>query len=110
MATPVEFDVTVSNVDGESEWLPLNRWASALMRLTTTVTGTPTYSIVGTQKNVLRDGVTTTAADEIPLNGLDTLTAATNNTQNVLFRAIKLKVVSGTGTVRLRVQSEGDIA
>lgn len=110
MATPVEFDVTISNVDGESEWLPLNRWASALMRLTTTLTGTPTYSIVGTQKNILRNGVTTTAADEIPLNGFDTLTAGTNNVQDVLFRAIKLKVTAGTGTVRLRAQSEGDIA
>lgn len=111
MATPVEFDVTIDNTDGESDWLPLNRWASALMRLTTTIeSGTPTYSIVGTQKNILRHGVTTTTADEIPLNGFDTLTAATNNVQDVLFRAIKLKVSSGTGSVRLRVQSEGDIA
>lgn len=110
MATPVEFDITISNTDGESDWLPLNRWASALMRLTTTITGTPTYSIVGTQKNVLRNGVTTTAADEIPLANFDTLTTAANSTQDVLFRAIKLKVNSGTGTVRLRAQSEGDIA
>lgn len=110
MATPVEFDITISNTDGESAWLPLNRWGSALMRLTTTLTGTPTYSIVGTQKNVLRDGVTTVAADEIPLNGFDTLTAATSNVQDVLFRAIKLKISAGTGTVRLRAQSEGEIA
>lgn len=110
MATPVEFDITISDTDGESEWLPLNRWASALMRLTTTITGAPTYSVVGTQKNVLRNGVTTTVGDEIPLSGFDTLTAGANSVQNVLFRAIKLKIDSGTGSVRLRAQSEGDIA
>lgn len=111
MATPVEFDITIDDADGESEWLPLNRWASALMRLTTTVPdGTPTYSIVGTQKNILRDGVTTTADDEIPLNNFKDLTAGENLTQEVIFRALKLKVTSGTGSVRLRVQSEGYIA
>lgn len=110
MATPVEFDVTIDETDAETAWLPLNRWGSALMRLTATLTGTPTYSIVGTQKNILRDGVTTTAADEIPVGGFDTLTAANNNTQNVIFRAIKLKISAGTGTVRLRVQSEGEVA
>lgn len=109
MGIPNEFDVTVSNTDGESDWLPLNRWASAKMRLTTTITGTPTYTIVGTQKNVLRNGVTTVAADEVALTGLDTLTAGANSVQDVLYRAIKVKVDSGTGSVRLRAQSQGDI-
>lgn len=109
MTTPVEFDVTISDTDGESVWLPLNRWGSALMRLTTTITGTPTYSTVGTQKNVLRNGVTTDASDEILLANFDTLTAAASSVQNVLFRAIKLKITAGTGTVRLRAQSEGDV-
>lgn len=109
MGIPVDFDVTISDTDGETDWLPLNRWASALMRLTTTITGTPTYSVVGTQKNILRNGVTTTTDDEIPLSGFESVTAATNNTQNVVFKAVKLKIISGTGTVRLRLQSQGDI-
>jgi len=109
MGVPVEFDITIDQADAESVWLPLNRWGSATMRLTTTVTGTPTYSIVGTQKNVLRNGVTTVAADETPLTNFSALTAGTNSTQDVVFRALKVKIASGTGTVRLRLQSEGVI-
>lgn len=109
MSVPVQFDITIDQAAAETAWLPLNRWGSVTMRLTTTVTGNPTYSIVGTQKNVLRNGVTTTAADEIPLNGFDGLTAEANSTQDVAFRAIKLKISAGTGTVQLRAQSESTI-
>lgn len=111
MATPVQFDITIDNTDGESAWLPLNRWGSAKMRITTNIaSGTPTYSIVGTQKNILRDGVTTTSADEIPLSGFNAVTTGMNNVQDVVFRAVKLKIDSGTGSVQLRMQSEGEIA
>lgn len=109
MGIPVEFDVSVSNVDGESAWLPLNRWGSPTMRITASVTsGAPVFDIVGTQDNILRD-VVPGSAEEIGLSNWDDITAGKTEVQDVLFRALKVKVTSGTGTVRVRIQSEGDV-
>lgn len=106
MTIPVEFDVTVSDVTGESDWLPLNRWSSALHRIDADVTGTPTYSIVGTQDNILR--VTAPAsAEEMEVANWTDLSASASAHQDLLYRAIKVKVTTGTGSVRVRIQSEG---
>lgn len=108
MAIPVEFDVSVSNVDGESAWLPLNRWGSSTFRITASVTsGAPVFDIVGTQNNILRE-VAPGSAEEIVVANWDDITAGKTEVQEVLYRALKVKVTSGTGTVRVRIQSEGD--
>ena len=108
MAIPVEFDVSVSDVDGESAWLPLNRWGSSTFRITASITsGSPVFDIVGTQNNILRD-VAPASAEEIVLANWDDITAGKTEVQDVLYRALKVKVSSGPGTVRVRIQSEGD--
>lgn len=107
MGVPVEFDVTVTDAEGESAWLPLNRWSSALMRIDADITGTPTYSIVGTHGNILRE-VAPASAVELDVDGWTGLTADASAHQNVLYRAIKVKVTGGSGSVRVRIQSEGD--
>ena len=107
MGIPVELDVTVTAAEGESAWLPLNRWSSARMRIDAETTGTPTYSIVGTHDNVLRD-VAPASAEELDLTDWTGLTADASAHQNVLYRALKVKVTGGSGSVRVRIQSEGD--
>lgn len=108
MGIPVEFDVTVTDAEGESDWLPLNRWGSAIMRIDAEASGTPTYSIVGTHDNVLRD-VAPADAEELEVDGWTGLTADASAHQNVVYRALKVKVTSGSGSVRVRIQSEGDV-
>lgn len=107
MATPTYIDVSVTGV-GESAWLPLNRWGSALHRIHAEVSGTATFSLVGTQDKVNRIP-DASAAEEMAVDGFTGLSATTLSTQNLIYEAIKLDVTAGTGTVRLRVQSEGDI-
>jgi hypothetical protein len=105
MGVPVEFDKTITNVDGETAWLPLNRWGDSTCRITiTTTSGAPVYSVVGTQDNVLRHNVTPT---EIGVSGWEDITGDRSEVQPLLFRAIKVKVTAGTGTIRIRIQSEG---
>jgi hypothetical protein len=110
--TPVEFDISVTG-DGvsasESDWIPLNRWSSALARIHTSIaSGSPTYSVIGTQFNVLRDGDNVPAADEIPVPDYDGVSAGKTTVQSLLFRAVKLRVSdSAAGEVRLQVQTEG---
>lgn len=103
MGAPVKHDVTITGVD-ESDWLPLNRWGSALARIHVEVTGTATYSLVGTHENVLR-GET---AEELTIASHTDNTATTQTTENLVYEAVKLKVTAGTGSARLRLQTEGD--
>lgn len=109
MGVPVRHNVTITGI-GESDWLPLNRWGSAKTRIFVEVTGTATYSLVGTHRNVLRTGPATTAQEiEIPDHTDEALTDDENLTvQDLIFEAVKLKVTAGTGAVNLRLQTEGD--
>ena len=106
MGVPVEFDISQTGT-GTSNWIPLNRWADASMRLQGTVSGTVTFDVEVTSHNVLRDA--TVPADSIEtLSGWDDVSAAQTTTQDVLWRAIRVNVSAGTGTARLRGQTEGD--
>jgi hypothetical protein len=105
MSVPVDFKVTVSNTSEESAWLPLNRFGDSLTRIDATVSGSPTYSLVGTQDNVLRGDPASAA--ELEVSGFTDLDASKNDVQPIIFRAIKAKVTSGTGSVIFRIQSEG---
>lgn len=107
MGVPVEFDVTQTGT-GTSDWLPLNRWSPALMRLWAEVSGTATFSVEGTTSNVLR-GETPVTATIQALENFSGLSASTTSTQNVLYRALRINVASGTGSVRLQAQSEGEV-
>lgn len=104
---PVEIDVEQTG-EGTSQWYALNRWADPTARVWAEVTdGTPTFSVEGTQQNVYRDP-DVAEEDRTAIEGFEGLTETTLSTQNVLWRAIRLNVTSGTGTVRLRVQTAGD--
>jgi hypothetical protein len=106
MSVPIELKVTVDNTDEESAWLPLNRFGDSTFRIdAVVVSGSPTYSLVGTQDNVLRGDPAT--AVELAISGFTDLTASKSTVQPIIFRAIKVKVTSGTGSVIFRIQSEG---
>lgn len=108
MGVPVQHEFTVTAAQGESAWLPLNRWGAAPMRIDAKVTGTATFSLVGTQDNILRE-VAPGSAVELPVAGWTDVTTDQSATQDIIYRALKVKVTAGTGSVVVRVQSEGDI-
>ena len=102
MPIPVSHDVSVTGV-GESVWLPLNRYGSSTTIFEGAVTGTATFSVVGTFDKVQR----VATPEEVVISDLSALSATTVVTRDLPLEAVKLKVTSGTGTVRLRLQSEG---
>lgn len=111
MGVPVEFDVTVTGSGVSSDWLPLNRWSSATHRIHTDVTGTVTFSIVGTHENILKNGFdlgSLTSDDELEVAGYTDQTADKQTVQELLYRGLKVNVTAGDGSVRVRVQSEGE--
>lgn len=107
MGVPLKADVTQTGA-GSSEWIPLNRWGSALTRVWATVTGTVSdYSIEGTTSRLNR-GETPTAAEIQAIENFSSLSAAKTSTQNVMYEAVRVTIATGTGSVRLQLRTEGD--
>ena len=107
MGVPVEFDISQTG-PGSTQWFPLNLWNDNAMRLWATLDGTVSdYNVEVTSQNVLNDA-SVAAGDFTSLTGWDALSAEKVDTQQVPWRAIRLTIESGVGTVRLRGQSLGN--
>lgn len=107
MGVPVKIDVSQTGV-GETSWKPLNRWGSGLHRVYIDVTGTAAFTVHGTQDYVNRMADPSTAEEMPVLTDADLDGTSLMKSVDLLFEAVKLEVTSGTGTVRMRVQAEGD--
>lgn len=103
-AIPVRADKSQTGV-GSTDWIVLNKYADSDTAISVEVTGTVTYTVVGTLDRPLVDTQPFTEIDNPDLQNL-TASATGNFAYPVL--AIRLNITAGTGTARIIVMQEAN--
>ena len=99
---------------GEKPWLTLNRLTTPDYSLNIIVSGTATFDIQGTLKQLnnatnLPEAGTPAAEDIFSIQGLTGLTASTAaKITNTPLEAIRVNQTAGTGSVTLHVMQAGE--